>query len=77
MINKIYLLESDVGDYCSFIKHSPDGEESIMGRSVDEPWVPFGKAYFPITLELIKNNFGKKNYHFDISSAICSFFCSW
>lgn len=73
-MDKIYLLESDIGNYCSFIQDYPDGEESIMGCSVDEPWVPFGKEYSSITLEVRKNDFGKKNYQFDISSALSPFF---
>jgi len=73
-MTKIYLLESDVTNYCSFIQDYPEGEESIMGRAVDDAWVPFGDDYEAITLELRRNDFGKKNYQFDFSSALSPFF---
>lgn len=74
MSEKIYYLQSDVTNYCSFIQDYPEGEESIMGRAVDDPWKPFGNEYRAITLELRKNDFGKKNYQFDFSSALNPFF---
>lgn len=74
MISKIYYLQSDVTNYCSFIQEYPDGEESIMGRAVDCLWRPFDSKYCSITLELRKNDSGKKNYQFDFSSALEPFF---
>ena len=73
-MKKIYLLQSDVDGFCSFIQDYPDGEESIMGRSVDEPWVPFSDDYLPVKLELSRNEHGKRNYQFDLSSALSPFF---
>ncbi|EKO3627867.1 hypothetical protein M3926_001929 [Vibrio metschnikovii] len=74
MIKKIYILKSDVTNYCSFIQDYPEGEESIMGRSMRQEWKPFGSEYQAITLELRANDFGKKNYQFDFSSALNPFF---
>ncbi|MDV5354759.1 hypothetical protein QM201_07570 [Enterobacter asburiae] len=73
-MKKIYLLSSTSGDTCSFIQDYPDGEESIMGRAVDRLWNPFGNDYSAITLELSRNDFGKRNYQFDFSSALNPFF---
>jgi len=73
-MTKIYLLESDVTNYCSFIQDYPEGEESIMGRAVDDAWKPFDDGYKAITLELRSNDMGKKNYQFDFSSALTPFF---
>ncbi|BDR57697.1 hypothetical protein [Xylocopilactobacillus apicola] len=70
----IYLLRSTSKNTCSFIQDYPDGEESIMGRAVKDPWKPFGREYRAITLELRKNDFGKKNYQFDFSGALNPFF---
>ena len=67
-------MQSDVTNYCSFIQDYPDGEESIMGRSVDNNWKSFSSNYQAIMLELRKNDFGKKNYQFDFSSALNPFF---
>lgn len=74
MMKKIYLLESDVSECCSFIQDYPDGEESIMGRAVDKLWTQFNEEYSPIKIELQKSDSGKKNYRFDISSALRPFF---
>ncbi|HDU5650673.1 TPA: hypothetical protein RFV74_002327 [Klebsiella aerogenes] len=73
-MTKIYLLESDVTNYCSFIQDYPEDEESIMGRAVDAAWKPFGEDYQAITLELRSNDMGKRNYRFDFSSALSPFF---
>ncbi|EEI47597.1 TPA: hypothetical protein ACSEXO_003548 [Proteus mirabilis] len=74
MINNVYYLKSDMVNYCSFIQNYPDGEESIMGRSRDQGWRRFGNDYTEISLELRSNDFGKKNYQFDFSSALSPFF---
>lgn len=70
----IYLLRSTSRNTCSFIQDYPDGEESIMGRAVDASWRPFSEEYCAITLELRKNDAGKKNYQFDFSSMLNPFF---
>lgn len=74
MIKKIYILKSDVTNYCSFIQDYPEGEESIIGRSMGQEWKPFGVNYQPITLKLPRNEAGKKNYQFDFSSALKPFY---
>lgn len=74
MIDKLYFLQSDITNYCSFIQDYPDGEESIIGRSRDQGWRRFGNDYIEISLELRSNNFGKKNYQFDFSGSLSPFF---
>lgn len=37
-------------------------------------WQPFEENYHPIVLELRRNDSGKKNYQFDLSSALSPFF---
>lgn len=73
-MKKIYTLESDVTDFCSFIQDYPEGERSIIGRSMLQNWKPFSDSYKPVNLELRKNESGKKNYQFDLSSALSPFF---
>ena len=73
-MKKIYLLRSTSKNTCSFIQNYPKGEESIMGRVRDQRWKPFGDNYQPIKLELIRNDFGKKNYQFDFSDFLNPFF---
>jgi len=74
MINRIYLSQSDVTHYCSFIQNYPKGERSIIGRSMMQDWKPFEENYHPISLELRSNDSGKKNYQFDFSGALNPFF---
>ena len=74
MINKVYFFQSDVTNYCSFIQDYPDGERSIISRSMMQDWDSFDDNYHPIILELRRNDFGKKNYQFDLSSALNPFF---
>lgn len=74
MINKLYYLQSDVTGFCSFIQNYPDGEESIIGRSMRQRWNAFDNNYKEISLELRSNDFGKKNYQFDFSGALSPFF---
>ncbi|MFQ0990845.1 hypothetical protein [Gilliamella apicola] len=73
-MKKIYLLRSTSKNTCSFIQNYPKGEESIMGRVRDQRWKPFGDNYQPIKLELIRNDFGKKNYQFDFRDFLNPFF---
>lgn len=68
MINKVYYLKSDLENYSSFIQNYPDGEESIIGRAMDQRWSKFTDDYTAISLELNSNDFGRKNYKFDFSS---------
>lgn len=70
---KIYLLQSDVTNFCSFIQDYPEGEESIMGRVRSAHWKPLIN-YTPVMLELRSNDTGKRNYQFDFSSALSPFF---
>lgn len=70
----IYRLKSDVSQFCSFIEDIPDDKESIMGIAMGSRWRPLGDSYTPITLELRSNEIGRKNYQFDISSALTPFF---
>ncbi|HCJ7369211.1 TPA: hypothetical protein NVL56_001120 [Enterobacter hormaechei subsp. xiangfangensis] len=72
-MKKIYLLGSDVTNFCSFIQDYPEGEESIMGRVRSANWKPLSN-YIPIRLELRSNDTGKRNYQFDFSSALSPFF---
>lgn len=74
MINKIYLLRSTSKETCSFIQEYPEGERSIIGRSMIQKWKPFGFDYQAITLELRRSDNGKKNYQFDFSGALNPFF---
>nr|WP_278995643.1 hypothetical protein [Plesiomonas shigelloides] len=73
MTKKIYFLRSNTKDYSSFVQNYPEGEESIMGRSVDHFWRPFD-SYSPICLELNRSDSGKKNYQFDFSGSLRPFF---
>lgn len=73
MINKVYDLQSDVTDFCSFIQNYPEGEESIIGRSMRQRWNAFDNNYKEISLELRSNDLGKKNYKFDLSGALFPF----
>ncbi|MBL0872206.1 hypothetical protein HLB02_02255 [Serratia nevei] len=72
-MKKIYLLQSDVTNFCSFIQDYPEGEESIMGRVRSAHWKPLIN-YTPVMLELRSNDTGKRNYQFDFSSALSPFF---
>ena len=72
-MKKIYLLESALRDNCFFMQDYPKGEESIMGRAIDQRWKPFGDDYQPIKLELGRSDSGKKNYQFDFSGALNPF----
>lgn len=72
-MKKIYLLQSDVTNFCSFIQHYPEGEESIMGLVRRAHWKPLSD-YTPVMLELRSNDTGKRNYQFDFSSALSPFF---
>lgn len=73
MINKVYYLKSDLENYSSFIQNYPDGEESIIGRAMDQRWSKFTDDYTAISLELNSNDFGRKNYKFDFSSFLSPF----
>lgn len=73
-MKKIYRLRSDVTNFCSFIEIYPEGQESIIGRSMDQLWQPFEQINTSITLKLRKNEEGKKNYQFDISGSLSPFF---
>ena len=72
-MKKIYLLKTTLRDTCFFIQDYPKGEESIMGRAIDQRWKPFGDNYQPIKLELRRNELGKKNYQFDFSGFLGPF----
>lgn len=74
MIKKIYLLRSTSKNTCSFIQDYPEGDRSVIGRSMMQEWKPFGVNYQAITLELRRNDAGKKNYQFDFSGALNPFF---
>lgn len=69
----IYFLRSDVVNYCSFIQSYPAGERSIIGRSMMRAWLPYD-SYYPVTLDLRRNDIGKKNYQFDFSGSLNPFF---
>lgn len=70
---KVYILKSDVTNFCSFIQELGEGE-SIMGLSRAMKWQPFGENYNEIKLEVRPNDQGKKNYGFDFSGALNPFF---
>ena len=72
-MKKIYLLRTTSKKTCSFIQDYPEGEEGIKGRAMRQRWKPFGNDYQPIKLELIRNDFGKKNYQFDFSDFLNPF----
>lgn len=74
MRTKVYFMQSDVTNQCSFIQDYPKGEDSIIRRSMSRRWREFDINYQAISLELRKNDFGKKNYQFDFSSALNPFF---
>ena len=71
-MRNIYILKSDVTNYCSFVQKQ--GEENIMGISRRMRWGPFKENYRAIELEIISNDYGKKNYLFDFSSFLSPFF---
>jgi hypothetical protein len=71
-MTKIYLLTGDYAENSSFIENYPNGTESIIGRSMEQHWLPF-QDYNPIILELHASNTGKKNYKFDFSGSLIPF----
>lgn len=73
-MKKIYSLESDVTNFCSFIEIYPPNIGSIIGRSMRQNWQPFDRDNISIALKLRKNEEGKKNFKFDISGALAPFF---
>lgn len=70
----IYLLKSSSSNSGLFVQDYLDGEESIMGRSLNNTWKPFGDEYQDITLSLMKSDTGKKNYQFDFCGFLNPFF---
>lgn len=60
MRTKVYFMQSDVTNQCSFIQDYPKGEDSIIRRSMSRRWREFDINYQAISLELRKNDFGKK-----------------
>lgn len=72
-MEKIYVLQSDVTNFCSFIQDIGVGEESIMGIAMRRQWSSFKSEYKKITLELWRNDYNKRNYKFDFSSALNPF----
>lgn len=70
----IYKLKSDVTNYSSFIEDYPKGQESVMGLSRDNWWKPFGANYTPVTLEILANDLGIKNYRFYFNDMLSPFF---
>lgn len=73
-MKKIYSLESDMENFCSFIEVYPKEQESIIGRAMDQDWQEFRDNYTPITLKQCRSDTGKKNFQFDISSMLTPFF---
>ncbi|MWP62697.1 hypothetical protein [Gilliamella sp. Pas-s25] len=75
---KIYRLKSDLSNYSYFIENCPKGQEDIAGRAMDRAlyhhWQPFGEEYQPVTMELYRNYYGKKNYQLDISGFTAPFY---
>lgn len=71
---KIYKLKSDVTNFCSFIEVYPTGQESMIGRAMDQDWREFGDDYTPVTLKQCRSDTGKKNFQFDFSSMLSPFF---
>lgn len=59
-MKKIYSLESDVTNFCSFIEIYPPTVGSIIGRSMRQNWQPFDRDNISIALKLRKNEEGKK-----------------
>lgn len=70
----IYLLRSISRNTCSFIQDYPEGEESVIGVTMRQWWKPLDGYVTPIVLELRRNDSGKRNYQFDLSSALNPFF---
>ena len=73
---KIYELGSDLKNYSHFFQDYPypTGESSIIGKAMEQRWKPFGKEYKQITLDLASDEFGRKNYKFDFSGFLGTFF---
>lgn len=71
-MSKIYILAASYGENCCFIEDYPEGEESIMGISMEWKWLPVTN-YKPICLELLKSETGKRNYKFDFSDMLNPF----
>lgn len=72
-MSKIYLLESDVSNYSSFLQTNLNIDESIQSKAMGSKWESF-KNSAEIKLWLRNNDYGKKNYQFDISSSMSPFF---
>ncbi|HDY7619953.1 TPA: hypothetical protein RQJ82_002170 [Vibrio vulnificus] len=71
---RIYKLRSDTVNYSVFIEEIPEGQNSIMQRSVQNRWKGFDDKYNPIVVSLGQSDTGKKNYQFDICSFLSPFF---
>ena len=71
-MSKIYLLKSNLQDYSCFI-HSTK-EKTIRMLALRQDWKSFGDDYQVPKLILQSNDYGRKNYHFDISGSTSPFF---
>jgi len=74
-MQKIYLLFSSSHKHSSFTAcaNNEDGE-NISYQAMKKSWLPFGDDYSPPKLILRSNDDGRKNYKFDISTALCPFY---
>ncbi|AEA65991.1 hypothetical protein bgla_4p2290 (plasmid) [Burkholderia gladioli BSR3] len=70
----IFMLESNVSDFPSFIESYPPGQRSIIGRAMAQRWKPFDDSYQPVVLQLRASDDGKRNFQFDVSGALAPFF---
>lgn len=71
-MGKIYLLKSNLQDYSCFI-HSTK-KQTIRMLALRQDWKSFGDDYQVPELILQSNDYGRKNYHFDISGSTSPFF---
>ena len=71
-MSKIYLLKSNLQDYSCFV-HRCDGD-NIRMLAIRKGWSKFGNDYQPPELILESNDYGRKNYQFDISAGTSPFY---
>lgn len=72
---KIYKLKSDVTNFCSFIEVYPTGQESMIGRAMDQDWREFGDDYTPVTLKQCRSDTGKKIFNLILVVCCLHFLC--
>lgn len=72
MIKEVYILESDLNNYSSFLQFNA-GDESIDRVGMRAKGNSLKNTYKEIKVDLMPSDTGKRNYKFDISGALAPF----